>query len=346
MLKKRQGMITVVALMCICMVFTVVPVFVFAAPEAGAEEALQEPGVVSENDREVNDRKGVSGQEEVTVPEETAATEENSSREEAAAPEEDAGEKTEEVSGMEGEAGDNTEESTGQGEDEGEAEKPKAVMLQSNAAAAAAKSVSVGEKISYTGKRVGKVDQTTIFTYKDTSRGLTFTGTCRQAGIPMDKSGTGTIESRISNTSKIAKVLYLYAVQKDWLTGKDAATNARKVLGLNYEVGFTYRRLIESACQIHSMGKKAFKKAMMNVGGVSEPTVDAICDWYSNLDVSKVTVPDEFEAYQVATASGVQPFTMWVLKDTPVTPPPAPTPGFVTLKKVSGNESLTGGGNS
>ena len=203
---------------------------------------------------------------------------------------------------------------------------------------AAAKSVSIGTKIKYTGKQVGKVDQTAIFTYKEAGSGLTFTGTCRQAGIRMSKSGTGTVDSRISNNSYIAKVIYRYAVQKGWLTGKNAATNARKVLGVNYKVGFTYRRLIECACQINNMGRPAFKKAMMEVGGVSEPTVNAIINWYMNLDVSKVKVPDGFEIYKVNTANGVQPFTMWAYRN----PPPPPTKnGFVALKKVSRDPSIT-----
>ena len=305
MLQKRQRKKAVMIMLILCMVLTIVPSFVFAAPEA----------------------------------EETSQGAENMSKETEEAIEESADDGE---TGMQGETDENDKQTEPEEQTEPNGQErlqvQKEVAAGSKKEAAAAKAVSVGDKIKYTGKRVGKVDQTTIFSYKESGSGLAFTGTCRQAGIPMDKSGTGTIESRISNNSKIAKVLYRYAVQKGWLTGKSAATNARKVLGLNYKIGYTYRRLIESACQINSMGKKDFKKAMMNVGGVSEPTVDAIINWYSNLDVSKVKVPDGFELYQVSTAKGVQPFTMWAVRN----PPPPPTEnGFAAVKKVSGDASLT-----
>lgn len=304
MLGKRQRKKAVMFMLILCMVLAAVPSFVFAAPESG--ETAPEPEIVSEGNE--------------------GAAEEAGDAEEA---------------GVKEETGENDEQT--EPEDQKESEEQEKLRVQTEApvesrkGADAAKSISVGDKIKYTGKRVGKVDQTTIFSYKEPGSGLAFTGTCRQAGIPMDKSGTGTIESRISNNSKIAKVLYRYAVQKGWLTGKNAGTNARKVLGLNYKIGFTYRRLIESACQIYSMGRKDFKKAMMNVGGVSEPTVDAIINWYSGLDVSKVKVPDGFELYQVSTAKGVQPFTMWAVRN----PPPSTENGFVAVKKVSGDPSLT-----
>ncbi len=302
MLRKRQRKKAVMIMLIICLVLTLVPSFAFAAPDADEAAAQQE-----------------------TMSEES----------------EDAGGEAADESKHE-ESGDNAVQ--GDNEEQAGPEVPAEPEIQEKAPSAdkkgveAKKSVSVGDKIKYTGKQVGKVDQTAIFTYKEAGSGLTFTGTCRQAGIPMSKSGTGTIDSRISNNSYIAKVIYRYAVQKGWLTGKNAATNARRVLGVNYKVGFTYRRLIECACQINNMGRPAFKKAMMEVGGVSEPTVDAIINWYMNLDVSKVKVPDGFEIYRVNTAKGVQPFTMWAYRN----PPPPPTEnGYVALKKVSGNPSLT-----
>ena len=305
MLRKRQRRKTIVLLLLICMVLSVVPSCGFAGLED--EDASQETEAVTDSSAE-DISEEVADEDEAPEPEKPA---------------EDPAEIETDI-------------------DESESSTEPVIVEEKQpsetASEPAIKAISVGTKIKYTGKRVGKVDQTTIFTYKDTANNLTYTGTCRQAGIPMSKSGTGTIESKISNNSKIAKVIYRYAVQKGWLTGKNAATNARKVLGLNYKIGFTYRRLIESACQIHNMGAKDFKKAMMNVGGVSEPTVDAIINWYSNLDVSKVKVPDGFELYQVSTAKGVQPFTMWAVRN----PPPPPTEnGFAAVKKVSGDASLT-----
>lgn len=164
----------------------------------------------------------------------------------------------------------------------------------------------------FTGYRDGQnntIGQTSIFTLSG-SNGTTYTGTCREMGVSMSTSGSGTITQRISNNSKLAKVIYKYGVRWKWWQGENSHKSANNVLGLNYTNSVTLQRLIELACQLESQGAYGFRKVWADAGG-NMTTIDAMINWYANVDYSAEVVPDNFELYYVHPTNGSQDFTIW-----------------------------------
>jgi len=171
--------------------------------------------------------------------------------------------------------------------------------------------LKAGDAIDYTATRVGVMNsqgQTAVF-----SSGV-FTGTCRQRGTPLTESGSGTVQSRVDNNSKIAKVVYKYGISEDWWQSTNSKNTAKDVLGLNYNTSTTFESLIECACQIDSQGESEWLN-IMNDTFTNTTTNKAILNWYKGVDVSGVTVPDNFEMYRISTPAGVQQFSIWALKE-------------------------------
>ena len=169
-----------------------------------------------------------------------------------------------------------------------------------------------GSSHSFTGYRDGAnstIGQTTIFTLSGTN-GTRYTGTCRQIGNGMATSGNASVVKRIDNNSKIAKVVYKYGVRWGWWQGDNSHKSANSVLGISYNNTVTLQRLIELACQIDNQGAAAFRQIWQNAGG-NMTTIDAMINWYANVDYNAEVVPDNFEMYYVHPADGSQDFAIW-----------------------------------
>lgn len=205
-----------------------------------------------------------------------------------------------------------------------------------------------GKKVSYSGSKVGSAaGETTVFTVK--SDGTKYTGTCAQQGVQMSTSGTATI-TKISNSKKIAKVIYHYAIElddKNWWTSDHKTDKVGTILGMSSDdaTNVTKRRMIEAFCQIYNMGTTDWYKTITNAntGGWSTDTADRVRDFYTDISnknwYENLTVPDGFEIW-IADAGSAQAFMIWAYDED--TPPPPPPPVYVTLKKTSGNTDITG----
>ena len=241
---------------------------------------------------------------------------------------------------------------TGAGDAEAETSVEKKEMIPQkktlNAKAAGAKAAG-DKKVSYTGSKVGSAaGETTVF--KVTSDGTKYTGTCAKQGVTMGTSGTATI-TKISNSTKIAKVIYHFAIDlgdSNWWTSDHKTDKVGTILGMasNDATNVTKRRMVEAFCQIYNMGASDWYKTITNAstGGWTKDTADKVRDYYADINnktwYKNLTVPDGFEIW-LADAGNAQPFIIWAY--TPPTPPAPSTPtGFVTMKKVSGNTSITG----
>ena len=246
-------------------------------------------------------------------------------------------------------------EDTGNGDAETEVIVPKKEVVpqkkQLDTKAAGAKAAG-NKKVSYIGSKVGSAaGETTVF--KVTSDGTKYTGTCARQGMTMGTSGTATI-TKISNGTKIAKVIYHFAIDlgdSNWWTGDHKTDKVGTILGMasNDATNVTKRRMVEAFCQIYNMGANDWYKTITNAntGGWSTDTADRVRDYYADINnktwYKNLTVPDGFEIW-LADAGNAQPFIIWAY--TPPAPPTPPTPttttGFVTMMKVSGNANITG----
>ena len=259
------------------------------------------------------DEKEITGEEESTVTEEIQATgeqaddvtpenEDEEIKEDAEVEETEAEPADEEDNENEPEKPDEKAES---GEKplpaEAPAAKPEPVMLKASSSG----------NVSYSAKRVGSnAGETSVFSV--TSGGKTYTGACAEQGVTMKSSGQAAI-TKIDNSTKIAKVIYYYAIalgSDNWWTG-----------------------MVECFCQIYNMGSSDWYKTVTSSsgGGWSTGTADKVRDYYKNIDTSGISVPAGFEIWYAKSDSGAQSFIMWAYMPE----------GYVTMTKVSGNTKIT-----
>ncbi|MBE6028417.1 MAG: hypothetical protein E7227_07495 [Clostridiales bacterium] len=197
-------------------------------------------------------------------------------------------------------------------------------------------SSAMADKVSYTAWREGSAaGETTIFSV--VSEGTTYTGTCARQGVAMSPSGTASV-SKISNNSKVAKLVYHYAIElggSNWWTSGHKTDKVGTILGMptNDSTNVTKRAMIECFCQIYNMGASSWYSTITNPnsGGMATDTAARIRDFYQNEDVSNISVPGGFEIWY-ADAGNAQPFILWAYN--PV--------GYVRVKKQSGGTSITG----
>lgn len=205
-----------------------------------------------------------------------------------------------------------------------------------------------GKKVSYSGNKVGSAaGETSVFTVK--SNGTNYTGTCAQQGVQMGTSGTAVI-TKISNSKKIAKVVYHYAIElddKNWWTSSHKTDKVGTLLGMSLDdaTNVTKRRMIEAFCQMYHMGTTDWYKTITNAdtGGWTTGTADSVRDYYTGINdknwYKNMTVPDGFEIW-MADAGNSQPFIIWAYSK-PAPSTPTAEYGFVTMKKISGNSDIT-----
>ena len=230
-------------------------------------------------------------------------------------------------------------EASGQESEDKAAEEPpektaaKATEVRSNAAVLRA---AAGQRITYTGTKVGSAaGETSVF--KVVSGGTTYTGTCAKQGVKMSTSGQATI-TKIANTSKIAKLVYHYAVEPgtaNWWNGSQSTSKAGLLLGYSSDsaTNVTKQRLIEAFCQIYNMGDSSWYSTITNpnTGGWTSDTAQKVRNLYNSINTGSITVPEGFEIWY-ADAGNSQPFMIWAYN-------PA---GYVTMTKKSGNKKITG----
>ncbi len=268
-----------------------------------------------------------AGAEEETGVEESVQTEEVTAEED-----EDAREDAPEISPEDAVTDEDGGEDTGEKEEEPE-KAPQLRQVPVNLKA------SDDEKVSYTAKRWGSnAGETTVFKVK--YDGKTYTGACAEQGVQMSTSGSAAI-SKISNTKKIAKVVYHYAIElgdDNWWTSSHRLDKVGKILGMDhsYDTDVTKRRMVECFCQIYNMGSSSWYNTVTSSsgGGWSTNTADKVRDYYRKIDTSDITVPDGFEIWFGKSANSKQPFIMWTYTSDA-------SEGFVTMNKVSGNPAIT-----
>lgn len=166
-----------------------------------------------------------------------------------------------------------------------------------------------GDTVSYTSKEEHTgTAELEIPAFKITMDGKNYEGTCAQIGVKALRKGTATV-TKISNSSRHAKMIYKYAILMDWWRGPAGEVSAKKELGLTGTVKTTNRILLKCMNQICKQGS-GWKKSAVNEGGMAESFVNVIYKHVSGLDVSDVNVPDTFEMYYCDAGEG-QNFTVW-----------------------------------
>lgn len=190
-------------------------------------------------------------------------------------------------------------------------------------------------KVSYTSAGSHPVK----FTVK--SGGYTFKGTCATLGVDNASSGKATVK-RISNSSKIAKLVYYYGYKKGWWKGSNSTKKATTVMGFtDKNCTENAKQCIEALIQRDNMGWTAFWNARKS-GKYRMYSTDSFVKEINELykkDVSKITIPDDviFEMFHGETSSSKQQdFYVWRYKENPVKPN-----GFVAVEKVSADVSIT-----
>lgn len=173
-----------------------------------------------------------------------------------------------------------------------------------------------GDKVSYTAKRVGSAaGETSVFSV--TADGITYTGACAEQGVSMNSSGKATI-TRIDNSTKIAKVIYYYAIalgDENWWTSDHKTDKVGKIIGMDHadDTNVTKRRMLECFCQIYNMGASDWYQTITsnNSGGWSKNTADKVRDYYNKIDTSNISVPASFIMYKGAPDDKAQEFIAW-----------------------------------
>lgn len=168
--------------------------------------------------------------------------------------------------------------------------------------------ISAGDSVSY--KHHTYDDGAVSFTVNGQ-----YTGTCTYPGRTAN-NGTGTVDGRLANTDVTVKVIYVYAIQKGWMTksGKNSEFN-----------GMTYPMCLERMVQYAYRG--------MYHPATSDATNKVIKSKVDELKNQAVDIPDTFQVYHVNVSGNNQDFVFWV---------DAPPTGFASVKKVSGNTDITG----
>jgi hypothetical protein len=280
------------------------------------------------------DEKAVTGEEDSAVTEEFKETDEQA---DDAAPANDI-EEIKEDAGAEEDSEENGAEAVNEEEPEEKTAEEEPVPVETPPAKRepVMLKASSSDNVSYSAKRVGSnAGETSVFSV--TSGGKTYTGACAEQGVTMKSSGQATI-TKIDNSTKIAKVIYYYAIalgSDNWWTGDHKTDKVGKILGMDHadDTDVTKRRMVECFCQIYNMGSSDWYKTVTSSsgGGWSTGTADKVRDYYKNIDTSSISVPAGFEIWYAKSGSGAQSFIMWAYMPE----------GYVTMTKVSGNTNIT-----
>lgn len=170
--------------------------------------------------------------------------------------------------------------------------------------------LNTGDTVSFNGWREGSGGGETAL-FNATAGARTYTGTCAQSGVSLSRTGSATV-TKIGNDTKIAKAIYHYAYElgdDNWWTSSHRLDNVGSIINVS-GTQFTKRKLLECFCQIHNMGAQTWYNVNTNAG-VATATARAVRNYYANLDVSGVTVPDNFEILLSRPADSSQQFIMW-----------------------------------
>jgi len=166
-----------------------------------------------------------------------------------------------------------------------------------------------GTSIPYTSKKettgASKIE---IVAFSITKDGKTYDGACSQIGVKALGRGTAKV-SKVPNTSRHAKLVYKYAIEKGWWRGPEGEQSAKGELGANFSVKTTKRKLVEHMNQICVQGS-SWKKAAVDGGGMTSSFANTLYRYVTGLDVNDVVVPDSFELYYCDAGSG-QNFSVW-----------------------------------
>ena len=142
------------------------------------------------------------------------------------------------------------------------------------------------------------------FTFPNDSDAM---GTCAQLGVDFASSGTAQVDRRISNSTRLAKVIYDLVYVKKYLELPERDKTIYGVVpGVISSTVWTRGYLVECACQIDIMGRSTY----LNIWGSSMSTPEPVADWYANYNISNINVPDNFEIYY-CNAGSHQNFVFW-----------------------------------
>lgn len=169
-------------------------------------------------------------------------------------------------------------------------------------------SYSQGQSISYKATHVGPsdggIDGIATFTFPNDSEAI---GTCAQLGVSLKRSGSATIQSPISNDSRLAKMVYHLVYElKYWQTPTRDQSIYGVVPGVSSTTVWKKGYLVEAISQLAVMGRGTW----LSTWGSNNVTAPKVANWYENYDVSSIHVPDNFEMYY-CVCNGAQNFTFW-----------------------------------
>lgn len=169
-------------------------------------------------------------------------------------------------------------------------------------------SYSQGQSISYRATHVGPsdggIDGIATFTFPNDSEAI---GTCAQLGVSLKSSGSATVQSRISNDSRLAKMVYYLVYElKYWQTPTRDQSIYGVVPGVISSTVWKKGYLVEAISQLAVMGRSSW----LHTWGSNNVTAPKVADWYESFNVSSIHVPDNFEMYY-CVCDGAQNFTFW-----------------------------------
>ena len=188
-----------------------------------------------------------------------------------------------------------------------------------------------GNSITYTSAHIGGasgMNPATTFTVTGSSDYKGYAGLCSYVGIDAASSGSATVVSKVSNNSKVAKMVYQMVYQRKWLESPRVSQSIYgTVPGVTSSTTWSLGQLVNCVVQIDNMGASTF----LDAWGDNNITAPRVVDWYNSYNVSGITVPSGFEMYKCNAGSN-QPFYIYTLKTT----------GKVNIRKTSSNTSITG----
>ena len=324
----------------IALILTIIITIILAIPSFAENEAAEADDPIDGPAAQMEDTtEEAPGDAEEQLPEDGGDPDAEKSQPDEETSAENTLEKSENQSGASDEA-DIEEDKKEPKDGKAKAEEPEVIKAPAPKAGLMKASSEKGKEVSYSGEKKGSAaGETTIF--KVVSDGKTYTGTCAEQGVTMKSSGTATI-TEIPNSKKIAKIVYHYAIElgdDNWWSGDHKTDKVGKLLGMNNDsdTNVTKRRMIEAFCQIYNMGTTDWYKTITNAstGDWNADTADRVRDFYTDISdknwYKDLTVPKGFEIW-FADAGNNQPFMIWSYNPT----------GFVTMKKISGDTSITG----
>lgn len=145
--------------------------------------------------------------------------------------------------------------------------------------------------------------------FTTTVDGVSYEGSCAEAGVEAQYSGTATVVRR-SNTSHEAKMIYHFVYEKGWWTTEAATNVSPQIPGLYNGWYFPAALCVETMAQAHEMGREAFINGYVS-NQFDEDDFIAIYNWIASYDTSGITVPDGFELYYGNAGAGNQNFVVW-----------------------------------